>query len=140
MTMTPPLPHAVGAPGYSETRPCQPESVGCARSLARAALHTWRLEALIDDGMLVMSELAGNAVQHSGCRLFRASITLTSPGHVCLAISDRSTALPRLQKAKQGCVTGRGLLLVDELADRWGTELRRWGKVAWANLVAGKSD
>ncbi len=139
MTMTATRPHAIGAPGYSETWPCEPESAGRARSLVRAALHTWGLEVLVDDGVLIVSELVGNAVQHSRCRLFRASITLVGPGRVCLAVSDRSTALPKVQDAKRDSVAGRGLLLVDELADQWDTDVRRWGKIVWAEIVAGKS-
>lgn len=134
MTMTATRPHATGAPGYSETWPCEPKSAQRARSLVRAALNTWGLEVLLDDGALIISELVGNTVRHSGCRVFRASVMLMSSERVRLAVSDKSTVLPQIQQAPQGSVTGRGLLVVDELADRWNTDIQPWGKIVWAEL------
>ncbi|WP_328377076.1 ATP-binding protein [Streptomyces sp. NBC_00440] len=134
MPTTATRPNAIGAPGYSETWPCEPETASRARSLVRAALYTWKLDVLVDDGVLIASELVGNAVQHSRCRLLRASVVLLSPGRVRLSVSDRSLALPKVQEAGEESVTGRGLMLIDELADRWDTDVRRWGKVVWAEL------
>ncbi|MCX4548709.1 MULTISPECIES: ATP-binding protein [unclassified Streptomyces] len=132
--MTATRPNAIGAPGYSETMPCVPESAGRARNLIRMAIHTWGLDVLVSDGELIASELVGNAVQHSRSHHLRAGVTLLGPGHVVLSVSDRSTAYPRLQKSRLESVTGRGLLLVDELAHRWDADIRRWGKVVWAEL------
>ncbi|WP_093849113.1 ATP-binding protein [Streptomyces pini] len=130
-------PHAIGAPGYSETWPCEPESAGRARSLVRAAISAWGLEQLIDDGTLITSELVGNAVQHSDCRLLRVSVTLVKPGRVRIAVADKSTSPTKLLKPRDDDTGGRGLLLVNELADGWGTDHRRWGKVVWAEVCAG---
>ncbi|WP_245180834.1 ATP-binding protein [Streptomyces montanisoli] len=124
-------------PGYSETCPCEAKSAARARSLVRAALRTWKLEQLIDDGTLIVSELVGNSVRHSNCRLVHVSVSLTGPGRVRLSVSDTSTTVPVKQEAGEDDTTGRGLQLVDALAHQWGTDLRRGKKIVWADLVAG---
>lgn len=134
MTTIAPQPHAIGNPGYSQTWPREPQSAGRARSLVCAALETWRLGQLANSGGLIVSELVGNSVKHTKCHLIRVSISLTSPGCVRLSVSDKSTACPLLQRPEVNAESGRGLFLVNELADRWGTDRRRWGKIVWAEL------
>jgi len=138
VTMTAIRPNAIGVPGYSETWPCEPESVSRARSLVRAALSAWSLSHLIDDGTLVVSELVSNSVQHTTCRLVRVSITLTPRQRVRIAVSDRSLDPPEphlLGRGEGESEAGRGLLLVETLADYWDVELYRWGKKVWADLL-----
>ena len=132
MTMT--RPHAIGAPGYSETMPCEPASASRARRLVRAALNTWTLGDLIDDGTLIISELVGNAVRHSGCRLVRVSVRLSDQDRVRLAVTDKCLQPPTAQTPCCDDKSGRGLVMVDAMADRWGTEHRAWGKIVWAEL------
>jgi anti-sigma regulatory factor (Ser/Thr protein kinase) len=134
MTMT--RPHAIGAPGYSETMPCEPKSASRARRLVRAALNTWDLGPLIDDGTLIISELVGNAARHSGCRLLRVSVRLPDRDRVRLAVTDKCSQPPTAQEPCCENESGRGLMLVDAMADRWGTEYRTWGKIVWAELRA----
>jgi len=134
MTMT--RPHAIGIPGYSETMPCEPESASRARRLVRAALNTWDLGNLIEDGTLIISELVGNAVRHSGCRLLRVSVRLPDRDRVRLAVTDKCLQPPIAQAPDSNEECGRGLLLVDALADCWDTEYRAWGKSIWAELRA----
>jgi serine/threonine-protein kinase RsbW len=129
--------HTIGAPGYSNTWSRAPKTAGRARSLVRTALNTWDLGHLTSDASLVISELVGNAFQHSRGRLIRVTVTLPLPGRVRLAVSDTSTDLPEMGKPPANASHGRGLVLVNELSDRWGTDLHRWGKVVWAELQAG---
>ncbi|MEU1803886.1 ATP-binding protein [Streptomyces sp. NPDC019937] len=134
--MTAIRPNAIGAPGYSETMPCEPESASRARRLVRAALNTWDLDPLIEDGMLIVSELVGNAARHSGCRLVRVSVRLHDRDRVRLTVTDKCRQLPTAQEPCCDDESGRGLMLVDAMADRWGTEYRTWGKIVWAELHA----
>ncbi|MFG2228069.1 ATP-binding protein [Streptomyces sp. NPDC048644] len=136
--MTATQPHAVGVPGYSETWPCELESAGRARGLVRAALNTWGLGQLVGDGTLIVSELVGNAAQHSGSHLVRVSVTLVSPSRVRLGVTDKSTTPPEMHHPPLTAIEGRGLLVVDGVAEQWGTDIRRWGKVVWAELSVSK--
>ncbi|MGW5445019.1 ATP-binding protein [Streptomyces asiaticus] len=134
MTMT--RPNAIGAPGYSETMPCEPTSASRARRLVRAALNTWDLGHLIDDGTLIISELVGNAARHSGCRLLRVSVRLPDRDRVRLAVTDKCPQPPTAQAPCCDDESGRGLVLVEAMSDRWGTEHRTWGKIVWAEFHA----
>lgn len=134
MTMT--RPNAIGAPGYSETMPCEPASAGRARRLVRASLNTWDLGHLVDDGTLIISELVGNAARHSGCRLLRVSVRLPDRNRVRLAVTDKCPLPPTARTPCCDDESGRGLMLVEATSDRWGTEYRTWGKTVWAELHA----
>lgn len=60
---------------YTETMPCEPESAGKARVLVAVALSAWGLDALADAAKVVVSELVGNAVRHTGCHSIRVTLT-----------------------------------------------------------------
>ncbi|MEU7313601.1 ATP-binding protein [Streptomyces sp. NPDC007083] len=141
--MTAIRPNAIGVPGYSETWPCEAGSVSRARSLVRAALSAWGFDHLIEDGTLVVSELVSNSVQHTSCRLVRVSITLATHQRVRIAVSDKSLSLPEpnlLEDDAEESEAGRGLLLVETLADHWDVEPHRWGKTVWADLLTETAD
>jgi anti-sigma regulatory factor (Ser/Thr protein kinase) len=129
-----------GHPGYSETLPCDEASVGRARRLVRTALAAWGLDAAADDGSLIVSELVTNAVRHSGGAACRVIVTRHGHGRVRVAVTDRSRRMPDLLNAPADAVSGRGLALVDALADRWGTDRMHWGKRVWAELSADPSE
>ncbi|MFD7663029.1 ATP-binding protein [Streptomyces sp. NPDC059788] len=134
--MTATRPNATGVPGYSETLLCKPESVRRARRLVDTALDTWGLDALIDEVSVVASELVTNAVQHSKCRRLRFRVSRPAHGRVLVTVTDRSFARPILRAPCAQDTHGRGLILVAELADRWGTKRRSFGKSVWAELAA----
>lgn len=134
MTMIAKRHDAIGSPGCSETLPCEAESASQARLLVSAALNTWQLSHLIDDGQLIVSELVANAVQHSRCHRVRVSLERLTGGRVRVAVSDKSPSRPAVVTPSVDEEAGRGLLLVGSLADDWGVDYRGWGKVVWAEL------
>ncbi|MFE7460596.1 ATP-binding protein [Streptomyces sp. NPDC012600] len=134
MTTTAARPNATGAPGYSETLPCRPESARRARLLVSMALKTWGFSAWTDTGTLIVSELIANAVTHTRCRLARVIITRVGSGAVRIAVADTSGSTPAMASPAGDAGSGRGLLLVDALSDRWGYRLHRSSKVVWAEL------
>ncbi|MFJ4919837.1 ATP-binding protein [Streptomyces sp. NPDC088725] len=136
MTRTVTRPSATGAPGYSETLPCAAASARPARLLIGAALHTWNFGCLVDPGRLIVSELVSNAVQHSGSRDIRVGITLPAAGRVRILVSDKSCVAPIIREPQGDEESGRGLLVISEIAADWGADHRRWGKVVWAELIA----
>ncbi|MFH9849420.1 ATP-binding protein [Streptomyces sp. NPDC017246] len=130
--------YPTGHPAYSQTLPREPQSAAVARRLVSTALTLWSLEALISDARLVITELVSNAVGHSRLPLIRVIVARPSTDGVRLGVVDRSKAIPILRSDVADDQTrGRGLLLVDALTDRWGTELYRWGKQVWAELRKG---
>ncbi|WP_405961375.1 ATP-binding protein [Streptomyces sp. NBC_00024] len=112
-----------------------PESAGAARKLVRTALAAWHQDHLIDDALNVITELVSNAVDHGRLPSIRILVTRPSDGWIRLGVVDRSRVMPELRTDSDGDqIRGRGLLLVDTLSDRWGTDLHRWGKTVWAEL------
>ncbi|TDC10691.1 ATP-binding protein, partial [Streptomyces sp. 8K308] len=73
-----------------------------ARGLVRAALGVWGLMELVDDGVLVVSELVGNAAEHTGSR--RISVTVSRPevDTVRISVVDRSRTMPVPRLARVG--------------------------------------
>ncbi|GHE70531.1 MULTISPECIES: ATP-binding protein [Streptomyces] len=133
-------PHHTGHPGYSETLPNLEESAAAARRLVRTALVVWHMDELTDTATLLVTELVANAVQHTRSRAIRVVIARPSERLVRVGVVDKARKLPELAKPGADLHTsGRGLLLVEALAERWGTELHRWGKQVWAELLCETS-
>ncbi|MFJ9212554.1 ATP-binding protein [Streptomyces sp. NPDC102264] len=85
---------------------------------------------------LVVSELATNALLHGSLRdrLFQVRTTLR-PKTLRIEVSDpRGERLPSLRIAEDDECFGRGLHIVTQLADRWGTRPRSVGKTVYAEL------
>ncbi|MEU1304895.1 ATP-binding protein [Streptomyces shenzhenensis] len=123
-----------GHPGYSETLPREPASAATARRLVRASLSVWELDELADDTAVIVSELVANAVQHARRESIRITIERPGAALVRIGVVDFSRVRPKRRVPGPGDVNGRGLALVDELAQDWGTELLPWGKRVWAEL------
>ncbi|MER6380739.1 ATP-binding protein [Streptomyces sp. NPDC001127] len=134
--MTAARPTATGAPGYSETMPCEPESARRARQLVAAALSTWGVSELADVGELIVSELVNNSVNHTNCRAIRVLIRWERSDMVRIGVADKSRDVPVLGKPNDEAEEGRGLLLIDSMSQNWGYDRMSWGKVVWAELRA----
>ncbi|MFE9007255.1 ATP-binding protein [Streptomyces sp. NPDC007875] len=112
-----------------------PASAEVARKLERTALAAWDQEDLVEDAALVITELVSNAVDHARLESIRVVVTRPSEKFVRLGVVDRSRNVPFLRTDSNGDNTrGRGLLLVDALTDRWGTDRYLWGKQVWGEL------
>jgi serine phosphatase RsbU (regulator of sigma subunit) len=108
------------------------------RSLVRTTLIAWGLEESADVGTLLADELAGNVVRHVGTALtVRATRTA---GCVRISVEDGSRTPPMLVTPGADAVSGRGILLVDALSNRWGFEIHDGGKTVWFELDAGDVD
>ncbi|MDX3132414.1 ATP-binding protein [Streptomyces europaeiscabiei] len=139
MTTTAARPASNGAPGYSETMPCEPASARRARLLVSAALNAWGIGDLADSATLIVSELVGNSVQHTPRHLLRVIVSRPSPDRVQIAVIDKARTVPAITSPADDAEKGRGLFLVDVLSDRWGYDLHRWGKTVWAELKASSA-
>ena len=131
---------SVGHPTYSQTLPCEPSTAELGRELVRDVLGVWHLGGLADRAALITTELIANASRHTPCSEIRLTLGRPSASRLRVGVVDREPArLPILSQAADDDESGRGLLLVDAVADRWGYDLhgsdrRSWGKEVWAEL------
>lgn len=146
--MTPlPLPPSVRStidpPGERFTLPAQADSVAVARRVVVRWLRLWGLpDTLWDTARLVVSELFTNALLHTDSCQIVCRIE-ASGRRVRIEVADEGLGIdedPTAEAAACGdeAEHGRGLLLVDALADAWGVipADRRVGCTVWAELEA----
>ena len=103
-------------------------SIRKARLFVDVTLSAWDLHAVREQAVLLTSELATNAVVHARTP-FRVTVMLD--GDLTVEVSDGSGVLPQVEPVAVDGESGRGLLLVSRLADRWGSRLEERGKTVW---------
>ncbi|MFG2886674.1 SpoIIE family protein phosphatase [Streptomyces sp. NPDC048297] len=115
--------------------PCDPAAVSGMRGAVSGQLEEWGL-AELDFGMeLVLSELLTNAVRYGSEPIH---VRLIHDRALICEVSDGSSTSPHLRYAATTDEGGRGLFLVSQLAERWGTRYTPTGKVIWAELGVPK--
>lgn len=113
---------------FAERRfPHDPRSVGDARAFVRAALCADGLDDAVGDALLVVSELAANALEHAGTAF---SVTADTALGVRLTVEDAGGGRPEQQSVGAGDVSGRGLAMLAALG-RWGVDPLPAGKRVW---------
>ncbi|MET9701168.1 SpoIIE family protein phosphatase [Streptomyces sp. NPDC006529] len=116
--------------------PGDPEALVSARHMIGAAVRAWGARDHGDEIELVADELIVNALMHTDGPAIVTLRVLTGPERrIRVEVEDRSSALPRRRDAGDSGVSGRGLMLVDRLADVWGVESRGGGKCVWCEFV-----
>jgi hypothetical protein len=125
-------------PERSRTFLPAPPAVAAVRRFVEETVTAWGGDRpAVDDAMLVASELATNALLHAGSP-FRVTLA-RSGGAVRLGVEDASPTLPEQRSPSVELTTGRGISMVNAIAQRWGTEARPGGKVVWAELATPAS-
>ncbi|WP_406858938.1 SpoIIE family protein phosphatase [Streptomyces sp. HUAS MG47] len=114
--------------------PADPAAVGQIRQAASAQLAAWGLDDIVFTTELILSELVTNAIRYGG-EPIRVRL-LRDRGLIC-EVSDSSSTSPHLRYAATTDEGGRGLFLVAQLAERWGTRYTERGKVIWAEMETG---
>jgi anti-sigma regulatory factor (Ser/Thr protein kinase) len=117
-----------------------PESVKAARDFTAATLGGWKLEALVEEAVIVASELVTNAIRHGTCpsgpNTDVASVMLAwqrHDGRIICVVTDGSAMPPVLEQADISAESGRGLQVVHALAAAWGwVLLGACEKAVWA--------
>jgi serine/threonine-protein kinase RsbW len=133
MTRTPPRPALTGRSAYAQTLPRIPVSASHARQLVAHALHTWGLESLLERVEQCVAELVANAVQHSGSRSIRVTVSRSSDSRVRIAVTQRDCA-PPLADRRPADEHGRGLILITALSSRWGSDSERHVFRCWCEF------
>lgn len=114
-----------------------PAEVGRARRWARSRLVGSGIkddEPIAETLILLISELVTNAVVHTGCP---AVLRMLFGETVRVEVADSSNCPPRPRHAEGDDTNGRGLELVDGLADRWGWQPEGAGKSIWCEVDRG---
>ncbi|MGW1541960.1 SpoIIE family protein phosphatase [Streptomyces sp. NPDC002309] len=109
--------------------PPDPAAVAEVRAAVTRRLSEWGLEDLAFTTELILSELVTNAIRYGGTPI-RVRV-LRDRSLIC-EVFDGSNTAPHLRYAAMTDEGGRGLFLVAQLAERWGTRYLPGGKVIWA--------
>lgn len=130
--MVPPTCTAEPPGDVSRRLPPVPASVPEARRLVRDLLRSAGREDLEDNAVLLVSEVATNALLHAGTPI---QVVARLEGSVLLVeVSDGSQHLPVPRRYGSTAGTGRGLLMLEQLVDDWGVRLHDDGKTVWFTL------
>ncbi|MFJ3702661.1 MULTISPECIES: SpoIIE family protein phosphatase [unclassified Streptomyces] len=114
----------------------EPERIAAARQQLRALLHDWADAEQVDSAELMVSEMATNVLVHTdGDALLVAEVT-GEPGErrLRVEVADASDELPHKRRPGEMASSGRGLVLMEMLADAWGVDPRGEGKSIWFEL------
>jgi PAS domain S-box-containing protein len=103
-------------------------AAGRARELVTGQLGTWGLDALAFETELVVSELVTNAVRYAEGPL---QIRLIRDRTLLCEVADTGHTSPHLRHSTAEDEGGRGLFIVAQLVQRWGTRYSRSGKTIW---------
>ncbi|GAB3959650.1 SpoIIE family protein phosphatase/ATP-binding protein [Actinoallomurus acanthiterrae] len=114
--------------------PVDASKVGSVRARCAEKLGEWGLEEVVFTTEVIISELVTNAIRYGSPPI---RVRLLYERHLTCEVSDRSSTSPRLRRAATMDEGGRGLFLVAQLAQRWGTRYTSAGKVIWAEQDLG---
>jgi len=113
--------------------PAVPESVGAARRFTRAALIRHGIDPdIVDTAVLLVSELATNAVVHATSTI---QLRIGVGNEIRVEVRDVSGDAPIVGELGPASESGRGLAIVTTLADSWDWSPRPSGKVVWFELA-----
>ncbi|MCX2968677.1 MULTISPECIES: SpoIIE family protein phosphatase [Streptomyces] len=111
-------------------------AVAGVRQAARAAARAWNADRCADAVELATQELTVNALRHTdGGAVVTFRLLDGADRRVRVEVEDTSADQPELGADEDIGVTGRGMLLVDRLADVWGVDPRGTGKCVWCEFV-----
>jgi anti-sigma regulatory factor (Ser/Thr protein kinase) len=138
----------IPTPPVIRVLPGVPESATAARRLTRQLLG--EDHPVADTAMLLMSELVTNSVMHSRSRRPGGTVTVAiCAGRTSVLIQVRDDGGPfepqlaatrDMAEGAPGAEHGYGLLLVDALAETWGTSATTDGRVTWCRLAVERFD
>ncbi|MGW7364993.1 SpoIIE family protein phosphatase [Streptomyces sp. NPDC054841] len=108
--------------------PSDPSAVGRVRADVARTLDAWGLGDGAFSTELILSELVTNAIRHATGPI---RVRLIRDRSLICEVSDGSSTAPHLRRAAATDEGGRGLFLVSQFAERWGTRYSGAGKVIW---------
>ncbi|WP_217237836.1 SpoIIE family protein phosphatase [Streptomyces sp. AC555_RSS877] len=112
--------------------PADPALVAPIRKQVVAQLDRWGMSEAAFTAELVVSELVTNAIRY-GAHPIRLRLIHDASTLIC-EVSDTNHTAPHLRRAKTWDEGGRGLLLVAQLTERWGSRHTTDGKTIWSEI------
>ncbi|MBN0043402.1 SpoIIE family protein phosphatase [Streptomyces actuosus] len=114
----------------------EPERVATGRRQLRDLLHDWSSPDQVDSAVLLVSELLTNVLVHTDAdALLLAEVTGESGARrLRVEVTDAGDDLPHVRRPGELASSGRGLMLIELLADAWGVAPRGQGKSIWVDL------
>ncbi|MFD7291475.1 SpoIIE family protein phosphatase [Streptomyces sp. NPDC059863] len=109
--------------------PSHPSEVSQVRAAVARQLADWGLDELADSTELILSELITNSIRYA---LGPIKVRLLRDRALICEVADFSSTSPHLRYAAATDEGGRGLFLVAQFTERWGTRYTAEGKVIWA--------
>lgn len=111
----------------------EPERVAVARQQLRELLHDWASEDQVDSAVLLLSETLTNVLVHTDADALLLAEVRGEPGdrRVRVEVTDTSDDLPHRRSPGELASSGRGLMLIELLAQAWGVDPRGEGKSIW---------
>ena len=114
----------------------EPSEVATLRRITLLQLETWGLSHLADEAQLCVSELVSNVIKHVGPGTPATLAVSMKSKRLRIEVHDPDTrAFPTLRAADTDAEAGRGMALVDAVADRWGVQLAPDHKITWCELA-----
>lgn len=110
------------------------DAAAIARRHVRRLLASWGLDDLLDPVLLLTSELVTNALLHSGTTL-AVRAERHGPG-IRVSVEDGSAVPPVRRRHSTTASTGRGVQLLEAVADDWGWSSTERGKVVWFRVLS----
>ncbi|MFC7305838.1 SpoIIE family protein phosphatase [Streptomyces monticola] len=114
----------------------EPERIAGARQQLRELLHDWADPEQVDSAVLMVSEMVTNVLVHTDGDALLVAEAHGEPGgrRLRVEVSDGSDELPHKRRPGELASSGRGLVLMELLADAWGVDPRGDGKCIWFEL------
>ncbi|MPY61669.1 SpoIIE family protein phosphatase [Streptomyces spongiae] len=114
----------------------EPERVAGARKHVRELLHDWSCDDQVDSAVLLVSEAITNVLVHTDTDALLIAEVTGGPDQrrMRVEVTDTGDDLPHKRRPGELASSGRGLLLIELLADAWGVDPRGEGKSIWFEL------
>jgi anti-sigma regulatory factor (Ser/Thr protein kinase) len=114
----------------------EPERIAGARQQVRELLHDWSCPDQVDSAVLLVSEMLTNVLVHTDTDALLVVEMTGESGkrRMRIEVTDASDDLPHKRRPGELASSGRGLVLMDVLADAWGVDPRGDGKSIWFEL------
>lgn len=114
----------------------EPERIAGARRQVRELLHDWADAEQVDSAVLMVSEMVTNVLMHTDGDALLVAEAAGDLGtrRLRVEVADASDELPHKRQPGEMASSGRGVLLMEMLADAWGVDPRGEGKSIWFEL------
>ncbi|MFG2354941.1 SpoIIE family protein phosphatase [Streptomyces sp. NPDC048521] len=114
----------------------EPDRIAEARHHLRELLHDWLCAEQVDSAVLLVSEMVTNVLVHTDAdALLLAEVTGDGDRRrLRVEVTDAGDDLPHKRRPGELASSGRGLMLIELLADAWGVDPRGRGKSIWFEL------